>query len=223
MTINWDEMSAGENKFFLPGAAGKIEAILHLPKEEQAGEIKAIMICCHPHPVYGGTMTNKVVHTVCKTFSKLGVPSLRFNFRGIGSSDGSYDDGKGESKDLLIIAKLMQEHWPEQEIWLSGFSFGSWIATQCAVELNAAQLLTIAPPIGRFDFETYALPSCPWLVLMGDADDVVDPKTVFDWIDDQERPPKLIKFADTGHFFHGQICIMSELLHNLYLPLLMEE
>lgn len=220
MTIDWGNMSPGENKVFLPGAAGKVEAILHLPKDDKDIEIKAIMICCHPHPVYGGTMTNKVVHTVCKTFSKMGVPSLRFNFRGVGQSDGSYDAGVGESEDLLIIARLMQEHWPEQELWLSGFSFGSWIATQCAVELEASQLLTIAPPIGRFDFETYTLPSCPWFVLMGDADDVVDPKTVFDWIDNQENPPELEKFEGTGHFFHGQIFNMSEILQKHYLPLL---
>jgi len=217
MKINWENMPSGENKLSFVGEVGLIEAILHLPKENSVNNSrKAIAICCHPHPQFGGTMTNKVVHTVCKTFSNLGLPALRFNFRGIGQSEGSYDEGQGESKDLLILCEIMKESWPEHQLWLAGFSFGSWIAARSAVSADAKQLLSIAPPVQYFDFNQMQMPDCPWLVLMGEEDEVVEPEVVFNWIEAQSNPPALIRFPQTGHFFHGQLVNMRNLLEKHY-------
>lgn len=220
MIIDWKNLSAGEHSLTLQGAAGNIEAKLHLPYISPENPAKAIVICCHPHPQFGGTMTNKVVHTLAKTFSKMGVPALRFNFRGIGTSEGSYDEGKGESEDLLLLCETMRKNWPEQELWLAGFSFGSWIAASCASASDAKQLLSVAPPVRHFSFSEFRKPTCPWLVLMGEQDDVVEPESVFDWVNSQENPPKLVKFPETGHFFHGQIVKMSSIIEQHYQPII---
>ncbi len=222
MIIDWKNLPAGEHSPTLLGAAGNIEAKLHLPDRPPENPAKAIVICCHPHPQFGGTMTNKVVHTLAKTFSKMGVPALRFNFRGIGYSEGKYDEGKGESEDLLLLSELMRKSWPEQELWLAGFSFGSWIAASCASASGAKQLLSVAPPVRHFSFSAFRKPTCPWLVLMGEQDDVVEPDSVFEWVNSQEPPPKLIKFPETGHFFHGQIVNMSNVLEQHYQPIIDE-
>ena len=221
MIINWQNLTTGEHKITLEGAVGNIEAILHLPEHGGVtAPAKAVVICCHPHPQFGGTMTNKVVHTLAKTFSKMGVPALRFNFRGIGSSDGNYDDGRGESEDLLKLSKIMQHSWPEQQLWLAGFSFGSWIAATCAEAASATQLLSIAPPVQNFDADSFNTPSCPWTVVMGEDDEVVEPDQVFAWIDAQKNPPQLIRFPETGHFFHGKMVKLSDILMEHYLPVL---
>ncbi|PCJ47904.1 MAG: alpha/beta hydrolase [Gammaproteobacteria bacterium] len=215
-------MSAGENLLQLEGGAGKIEAILHLPPGDVVETpVQAMMICCHPHPLHGGTMTNKIVHIVCKTFSKMGLPSLRFNFRSIGESEGSHDEGVGESDDLLILSQLMGDAWPDRDLWLAGFSFGSWVAAHSAFAAQAKQLLSIAPPVQHFDFNKFSQPTCPWLVLMGDEDDVVEPAKVYEWVDSQEdNKPELIRFAGAGHFFHGEMVNMSKILENHYRPVL---
>ena len=221
MTIDWQHLSPGEHDLSLKGAAGFIEAKLHLPQKDSNGSSpKAVVICCHPHPQFGGTMTNKVVHTLTKTFSKMGIPALRYNFRGIGKSEGTYDNGQGESEDLLILSDLIQKSWPEQQLWLAGFSFGSWISAGCAMEAGAKQLLSIAPPVQYFDVADFQMPECPWLVLMGEQDEVVDPEQVFDWINSKSSAPQQIKFPETGHFFHGQLVNMTKLLQQHYLPVL---
>ncbi|RLA05530.1 MAG: alpha/beta hydrolase [Gammaproteobacteria bacterium] len=210
-------LSPGENKLSLPGEVGNIEAILHLPRENvnniQSGPI---FICCHPHPLYGGAMSNKVVHTLCRTFSKMGLPSLRFNFRGVGESKGTHDNGIGESRDLLLLCNIMKQNWPDSPLWLAGFSFGSWVAAHTAKQVGAEQLLSIAPPVKHFDFDTFDKPDCPWLILMGEEDEIVEPQSVFDWVDSQKSPPTLIKFAETGHFFHRQLVNMGQLLQQHY-------
>jgi alpha/beta superfamily hydrolase len=221
MSINLHELKSGENKLFLTAGSGTVEAILTMPDEQELMESpKAVALCCHPHPQFGGTMTNKVIHTVAKTFSRMGVPSLRFNFRGIGQSEGIYSDGLGESEDLLILSNLMKECWPQQQLWLSGFSFGSWIAARCAVIAGADQLLSIAPPVDYFDLDKVGMPSCPWLVVMGEKDEVVDPASVFNWIEAQSSPPKLVKYTETGHFFHGKMVQLSKTLQQHYQPIL---
>jgi len=221
----------GEHRLFLKGDMGDIEAILHLPekvlnsvssKPEAVPKAapKAVMICCHPHPLFAGTMTNKIVHTICKTFSRMGVPSLRFNFRGVGKSDGTHDEGRGEVEDLLSLCQQMKDCWPESELWLSGFSFGSWIAVHAAAKAGAKQLLSIAPPISHFDFNSFVKPNCDWLVVMGEDDEVVEPELVYSWIDAQQPKPQLVRFPETGHFFHGKIVKLSELLIKHYSSLL---
>lgn len=196
-----------KNHFLIEGAVGHLEATLDEP---DSPERNAIAVCCHPHPLHGGAMTNKVIHTVSRTLAGLGIPSLRFNFRGTGESQGEYDEGKGEQQDLIKAVEWMTEKYPERPLWLAGFSFGSWIAALQAKSLNAKQLISIAPPVNRFSFDEFQVPACPWLVVQGDADDVVDPEAVFEWLDNLSAKPDVIRMEEAGHFFHGRLVELRE-------------
>ena len=168
-------------------------------------------------------MTNKVIHTVSRTLSSLGIPSIRFNFRGVGASEGEYDEGRGEQQDLIKVIEWAQEQYPGRPLWLAGFSFGSWIAALQAKAQSAQQLISIAPPVNRFSFDDFVIPDCPWLVVMGDADEVVDPDAVFNWIDELEPQPELIKMSGAGHFLHGRLVELREELESALQPHLPEK
>ncbi|ACV26081.1 alpha/beta hydrolase [Kangiella koreensis] len=196
-----------KNHFLIEGDAGPIEATLDQP---ESPERNAIAVCCHPHPVHGGAMTNKVIYTVSRTLAGLGIPSLRFNFRGVGESAGDYDEGKGEQQDLIKAIEWMREKYPNRPLWLAGFSFGSWIAALQAKRQGANQLISIAPPVNRFSFDEFEIPDCPWLVVQGDADEVVDPDAVFKWLEDLSVKPDVIRMEDAGHFFHSRLVELRE-------------
>lgn len=207
-----------KNHFLIEGAAGNLEVTLDEP---DSPERNAIAVCCHPHPLHGGAMTNKVIHTVSRTLAGLGIPSLRFNFRGVGESEGEYDEGNGEQQDLIKAVQWLQEKYPNRPLWLAGFSFGSWIAALQAKSLDANQLISIAPPVNRFNFDKFEVPDCPWLVVQGDADEVVDPDAVFKWLDDLPIKPDVIRMQGAGHFFHSRLVELRELIEdnlNQHLP-----
>ncbi|WP_223669433.1 alpha/beta hydrolase [Kangiella shandongensis] len=207
------------DKFLISGAVGSIEASLDQPEGD---ERNAVAVCCHPHPVHGGAMTNKVIYTVSRTIASLGIPSVRFNFRGVGRSEGEYDEGRGEQQDLIKVIEWARQEYPDRPLWLAGFSFGSWIAALQAKEQDASQLISIAPPVNRFSFNDFVIPDCPWLVVMGDADEVVDPDAVFGWIEQLEPQPELIKMSEAGHFFHGRLVELRENLIESLTPNLPE-
>lgn len=209
-----------KDKFLIDGAVGHIEATMDMPEGD---ERNAIAICCHPHPVHGGAMTNKVIHTVSRTLAGLGIPAIRFNFRGVGRSEGEYDEGRGEQQDLIKVIEWAQKEYPNRPLWLAGFSFGSWIAALQAKRQGTKQLISIAPPVNRFSFDDFEIPNCPWLVAMGEADDVVDPAAVFEWVDNLSPQPELIKMPDAGHFFHGQLVELREKLEAALKPNLPEK
>ncbi len=188
-------------------ATGELEAVWDLPEEDN-GEYVAV--CCHPHPQHGGAMTNKVIYTVSRALAGLEMPSLRFNFRGVGHSEGDYDEGRGEQDDLISAIEFAKDAYPDRKLWLAGFSFGSWIAALQAHKQAPVQLISIAPPVNRFSFDEFVIPNCNWLVVMGDADEVVDPKAVFDWIDELSPQPELIKMSGAGHFFHSRLVDLRE-------------
>ncbi|MRX27458.1 alpha/beta hydrolase [Kangiella sp. HZ709] len=196
-----------KNHILIEGMAGELEAVWDLP-EKDSGDYVAV--CCHPHPQHGGAMTNKVIYTVSRTLAGLGMPSLRFNFRGVGHSEGAYDQGRGEQQDLIKAIEYAKIQYPNRKLWLAGFSFGSWIAALQAHKQLPTQLISIAPPVNRFSFENFVIPDCDWLVVMGDADEVVEPQAVFDWVDDLEPQPKLIKMEGAGHFFHSRLVDLRE-------------
>ena len=208
-----------KDKFLIEGAAGDIEATLDTPEGD---ERNAVAVCCHPHPVHGGAMTNKVIYTVSRTIASLGIPSVRFNFRGVGRSQGEYDEGRGEQQDLIKVIEWARQQYPDRPLWLAGFSFGSWIAALQAKEQGAEQLVSIAPPVNRFSFDDFVIPDCPWLVVMGDADEVVDPQAVFDWVDELSPQPEMIKMEGAGHFFHGRLVDLREELEGGLKPNLPE-
>ena len=189
--------------FALGGPAGKLEVISDVA--ERADARRGTAIVCHPHPLQGGTMHNKVVTMVERSLRESGLDTLRFNFRGTGASEGSYDDGNGEGDDLAAIAAWVRKVRPDDALWLAGFSFGSYVSIRNAVRLNADALISIAPPAGRWPLDAIELPTCPWLVVQGEADEIVDPQAVFDWIGAMEQPPELVRMPETSHFFHRRL------------------
>ena len=187
---------------FIEGPVGPIEALIERPAVAEAG---VFAVCCHPHPLFGGTLQNKVVHTLARVANDLGVPAIRFNFRGVGGSGGSYDNGVGETEDAVAVAEWGAATFGADQLWAMGFSFGSFVAYGLARERRAARLVMVAPPVQRFDFTRLAAPACPWLVAQGDNDELVNHESVLDWTRTIEPPPTVELFAGADHFFHGRI------------------
>lgn len=188
---------------FIEGPAGRIEALLDQP---DAGPRPLLAIICHPLPTEGGSMHNKVVTMTGRALRESGATTLRFNFRGVGQSDGAFDDGDGELDDLRAVAAWAKRHHPDKVLWLAGFSFGAWISLRAADELKVQLLLSIAPPVGRsWSFDTITLPACPWLVIQGDDDEIVDAQAVKTWIESLPMPPQLVQMPGAGHFFHRKL------------------
>lgn len=187
----------------LAGGAGVIETLIESP----VGTPRAVAVCCHPHPLFGGTLTNKVIHTVAKAFLDAGAVVIRFNFRGVGASAGVHDHGEGETTDVHRIVEWARSRWPDLPLWLGGFSFGAWIALRSCV--NPALLVTVAPPVGRWDFSLINAPVCPWLVIQGTRDELVDVNSVEQWLRglrvDRELAAQLVKLEAADHFFHGRL------------------
>ncbi|MFN7385654.1 MAG: alpha/beta hydrolase [Lysobacteraceae bacterium] len=202
----------------LAGPAGVIEAAVELPKAEDVR--RGVAVIGHPHPPDGGTMNNKVVTTIARALAESGIASVRFNFRGVGHSDGEYDEGRGETLDYLAVAQWLHAQRPNDALWLAGFSFGSWVALRAARQLPVQQMVCIAPPVGFRDFTGVPAPPCPWLVVQGDADDVVDPQAVFDWAAAADPAPTVVRMADAGHYFHGRLVdLRGAIRHGIAKPL----
>jgi len=204
-----------EKSFMLNGPTGMLEVKTAEPKTQT---FPITVINCHPHPLHGGMMENKVVTTIFRTFRQMGARVLRFNYRGVGKSEGEYGHGIGETDDLLAVIQWVKQVRPLDQIWLTGFSFGAYVVMRAASDkaLDIKQLLTIAPAVDRVDFEGLAVPECPWLVIQGDADEVVSPQAVFHWVDTLPSPPTLIKVNDAGHFFHGRLLDLRKILEDHY-------
>lgn len=185
----------------IPGPVGPLEAIVEAP----GGEPRAIAVVCHPHPLYQGTMRNKVVHTVARAANRLGAPAVRFNFRGVGQSAGAWDEGRGETDDALAVVAWARDRWPDSPLWLAGFSFGAHVALRAAVQARPAALVTVAPPVGRFPVGDTPEPDCPWLVVQGEADELLDYREVAAWAAARNAAPRLELLPETSHFFHGRL------------------
>jgi uncharacterized protein len=203
----------------LDGPAGVLEVAVD---RTECPPRPAIAVMCHPLPTEGGTMHNKVVTMTVRALRELGLDTVRFNFRGVGASEGGFDDGNGEADDLRAVANWVRAQRPDAALWVAGFSFGAYVALRAAELLQPAFLLTIAPPVRRsWDFNALTLPTCPWLVIQGDADEIVDPQAVSDWIDAMPRPPQLVRMPDTSHFFHRKLMdLRGAIKHGVrpYLP-----
>jgi len=208
----------------LQGPAGGLEARLEFPDAGVARRAGCVIVC-HPLPTDGGTMDNKVVTTTARALRELGLTTLRFNFRGTGNSAGEFDRGAGESDDLRAVVAWLRAERPDDALWLAGFSFGSFVTLKNAVELCADAVISIAPPVtGRgWDFSQIELPRVPWLVVMGEADEIVEPKAVFDWIDALPQPPTLVRMPETSHFFHRKLIDLRQVIQHWAQPLLPPE
>ncbi|WP_395679908.1 alpha/beta hydrolase [Dokdonella sp.] len=197
----------------LPGAAGLIELACRVPAagiEPRAG----VAIIAHPHPLQGGTMHNKVVTVTERALLELGLATVRFNFRGVGRSEGPHDNGIGETDDLVAIAQWARAQRPGDVLWLAGFSFGSYVTLRAAGRVQPAQLVLIAPPVGRWDLAGVAAPACPWLIVQGEEDEVVDANAVSEWASALQPPAQLIRMPETGHFFHRRLMDLRGALRN---------
>lgn len=193
---------------YITGPAGKIEMMVsHAPLVH-----KTVAIICHPHPLFEGTMHNKVVTTMAKAFELIGLPTVRFNFRGVGQSAGVHDSGLGEQDDLKAVIAWVQNEFSGYAVWLAGFSFGAYITASVANQLSPTQLISIAPGVHHSDYTTLTNIHCPWLVIQGDADEIVPPADVFAWAANPPSPLELVVFKETGHFFHGKLVPLRELL-----------
>lgn len=194
--------STGDKHLSIPGSVGDIQTIISCPQQPREDYI---IVVCHPHSLQGGTMNNKVVTTVARTFKGLGICSVRFNFRGVGQSQGVYDDGIGESEDLLSVFKWISQYKPDAKIILAGFSFGAYVAYRAASQWPIQLLIQVAPPVNHYDFSLLPASHCPHFVLQGEHDEVVSAAEVSAWVNSLTPKPKLICFAHTDHFFHGKL------------------
>lgn len=191
-----------ETTHLIDGPAGQLEVAVGEPTGTPRG---AWAVICHPHPLFGGTMHNKVVTTLAKTFQYLGLHTVRFNFRGVGKSEGQFDNGDGELNDLLAVIEWVQRERAQQDIWLAGFSFGAYIAAKAATLIPAKKLVTIAPAVEHFPMQHIPPILCPWILVQGDQDEVVPAEAVYAWAEQRDPKPIIVRFPQAGHFFHGQL------------------
>jgi alpha/beta superfamily hydrolase len=194
-------MSPAPERLFIEGPAGALEAVV----EEPAAAGSSYAVVCHPHPLYGGTMDNKVVTTVARALNDAGMPTVRFNFRGVGASAGAYGEGVGETADADAVASWDAKRWAGQGLVLAGFSFGAYVMLRLAQQRVPRYLVAVAPALELFDAFGMAAPRCPWLVVQGDADDVVDPAKIINWVNGLDPKPRLVVLPGAGHLFHGRL------------------
>lgn len=190
----------GEHYDSFDGAAGPMETCLVVPDEIKSNRIA---ILGHPHSLKGGTMQNKVVTTLARIFREQGIPSVRFNFRGVGHSSGSFDAGIGESDDMLQLALEIQRERPDTKFIFAGFSFGAFVAYRTAAQFPHELLITVAPPVNHFDFTAFPNDPNPWVLVQGDEDEVIPADIVFEFA--RTRDISVLEFPETGHFFHGKL------------------
>jgi alpha/beta superfamily hydrolase len=197
----------------ISGPVGALEAAI----DSSVVPAVATAVVCHPHPKQQGTMTNKVVTTVARAFARLGADAVRFNFRGVGQSAGSYAGGVGECDDALAVVAWCRERWAGRPLYLGGFSFGAAVAAAIAARVAPAGLVTVAPPVDRLR-EGFVAPHCPWLLIHGEADDVVPLPPVLEWSRALPAPPKLVLLPGVGHFFHGSLAALTKAVTETFGP-----
>jgi len=193
--------------FVISAPAGTLEGVVHIPDTKP----RALAIIAHPLPTMGGTMENKVVTTLAKTFAELGFVALRFNFRGVEGSSGSFDNGEGEVEDVLAVVQHAQMEYGHLPLVLAGFSFGGYVQACAAQQLHPRHLVLIAPAVGRFE-----MPHVPHstLVIHGEQDDVVPLDDVMQWARPQHLP--IVVLPEAGHFFHGRLNQVREIVSHYF-------
>lgn len=201
----------GQHPFFFEAGAGQVEAILTVPPASEAPSKEGpfLAILGHPHSLHGGTMENKVVTTLVRAFAAVGIPSIRFNFRGVGQSQGHFDAGLGESEDMVHLVNLWAKEQPSCQYIFAGFSFGSYVSYRAAQQCPHKLLISVAPPVHHFDYLAPPKPSS-WVIVQGTEDEVVPFELVSDFSQQFNPPLELVRFEGSSHFFHGQLVHFKE-------------
>jgi alpha/beta superfamily hydrolase len=205
-------MNKHAKKFNLTGSAGNLEGILNLPE----GVPRGIALVAHPHPLYGGTMDNKVAQTLARTFVDLGYAAARINFRGVGSSEGVHDHGAGETDDMALLLAHMQENYPGLPVALAGFSFGTFVQAQLQQRLigagaPATRLVLVGAAAGKWAMPDIAPDT---ILIHGELDETIPLQDVFDWLRPQDIAVTVIPGAD--HFFHRRLQHIKTLVTQLW-------
>lgn len=202
--------SNSEERLTIEGPAGSLEMLV-----TRVENPIAVTVICHPNPVQGGTMTNKVVHTLMRAARDQHFCVVRFNFRGVGKSAGEHANGEGEVDDCLAVIDWALKEF-ELPLWVMGFSFGGYVAAAAAARMDPAptRLLLVAPSVERLPFADLIPLACPAVVMMGEDDDVVAPSAVFELLDGQPGV-EVRRFAETGHFFHGRLVELKASVENV--------
>ena len=200
-------MNAQTEKLTVAGGAGAIEAA-----RDAAPEARGVAVIAHPHPLFGGTMDNKVVQTLARAFVAQGWTAVRFNFRGVGRSEGVHDEGRGELDDLLAVVQALA---PAGQLCLAGFSFGAFVTSHAAARLHASRAIERLVLVGTAASRFTVAPIAPelharTLVVHGEADDTVPLAAVMDWARPQVLPVTVVPGG--GHFFHGQLPLLKDLV-----------
>jgi len=213
-----------ESKIAISGPSGRLESALNRgDNDAPLSNLNGLVIICHPHPQHGGTMENKVVTTLMRTYRDLGVHVLRFNFRGVGQSEGTFDNAVGELDDLLAVIDWAQNNLPQSPVLIAGFSFGSSIAARASYSVEGLVHLTlVAPPVERYEYDRDGIFHAPVCVVQGDQDERVIAQGVYDWVAHLKSPAELIRYPEAGHFFHGYLSALKAdltkvLLHQITL------
>lgn len=191
----------------IAGPAGALEYKLEMPKQA----LRGLMVICHPHPLYQGSMDNKVVYTLSRIALQAQCASLRFQFRGVGGSQGIHDEGQGEAQDTAYLLAALRETYPNIPSLIAGFSFGAYMAVKVAAEdPDLSALITVAPPLAYAGNGDVPQPQCDWLLLYGTADEVVSFADTQRRADAMRTPPQWVSIENAGHFFHGQLNSVRE-------------
>jgi len=202
--------------FDLAGPAGRLEALL---QEREGRDHTLAAVVCHPHPLYGGTLHNKVVHRAAGTMHALGAAVLRFNFRGAGGSEGTHDRGTGELEDARAALDFMRERYPDARRWLGGFSFGSWVAARlAAAEPDVERLILIAPPVRTQDFSVMRAWPKPKHVFHGTADEVARLADLEAEFPAWAEPRTLSRIEGASHFFDKKLGDLAKVMEEVLGP-----
>jgi alpha/beta superfamily hydrolase len=192
----------------LTGPAGRIEALL---QERTGAEPAFVALVCHPHPLYGGTLHNKVAHKLAATLFSRGGAVLRFNFRGVGKSEGAHDRGRGERDDALVALDWLRRRHASAPVWVAGFSFGAWVASRvAAAESVVKQLILVAPGVHTQTFDEMLTCPVPKLVVQGTADEVCKPENLARVFPTWADPKRLELVEGASHFFDRKLGELAE-------------
>ncbi len=205
-------MNVQTKKFFITGAAGQLECAVNLPDPEVFAAPRGLALVAHPHPLFGGTMENKVVQTLARSVVSLGYITVRMNFRGVGQSEGDHDAGLGETDDMESLLQHMRQTYPDLPLVLAGFSFGTFVQSRLNQRLLAAQqsvqkLILVGAAAGK-----WAMPDIPQdtILIHGELDDTIPLSAVFEWLRPQDIPVVVIPGAD--HFFHKRLPLIKKIV-----------